>query len=653
VPRSRLIALLSAGLLALVTLAVYLPAVRYGFFITDDDDYVTNNPMVQQGLSFAGLKWAFTTFHAANWHPLTWLSLMADYQCFQLNAGGYHLVNLLIHAANAGLLCFLLWRLTGLTVPAVIAGALFAWHPAHVESVAWISERKDVLSTCFGLLSFLSYAGFVREQRRRDYWLALAFFVLSLLAKPTLVTLPFLLLLLDYWPLQRWSFDKIPTALIREKIPFFMITAGSCVVTFMAQHNGHAVIALNLLPLHYRLENLPVAAARYLLEMLWPAGLGFIYPYRPIPAGRLLLSVIVLAAVSLLVWRMRERSRCWLTGWLWFLGALAPVIGLVQVGATSMADRYTYIPSMGLGLAVVFGLYEWPRCKRWLPWVAALPLAGCLLATETQLGYWRSSEAVMRHTIEVTRDNDLAHSVLAVILDHEDRPAETLAESREALRIDPGYYQLHFLAGNALVKLNQPAEALAEYRICLGHDPDRADLHAAAARALAAQGKLAEALPEFGAAERLKPRDPQPYLDLAKYYFQQGADDRAVEQLWSAVRMGPDDFQTLAAVAHYLAANTNDAARDGQSAVVLALEAKGLAGQPEPKVLDVLGMAFAATGDFNDAVLCAQKAVEIAAEQKDVDALRLRLELYQKQQPWRESFRATNAPAAPRPTPAP
>jgi tetratricopeptide (TPR) repeat protein len=642
---------LSAGLLALVTLAVYLPAVRYGFFCIDDDDYVTNNPMVREGLTFAGLKWAFTTFHAANWHPLTWLSLMADYQCFQLNAGGYHLVNLLLHAANAGLLCFLLWRLTGLTVPAVIAGAWFAWHPAHVESVAWIAERKDVLSTFFGLLAFLSYAGFVREQRRRDYWLALVFFGLSLLAKPTLVTLPFLLLLLDYWPLQRWSLEKIPTGLIREKLPFFVISAGSCVVAFIAQHAGHAVITLQKLPLHSRLENLPVAAARYLFAMVWPAGLGFIYPYHPIPVGQLLLAVILLAAISIQVWRMRERSRCWLTGWLWFLGALAPVIGLVQVGGASMADRYTYIPSIGLGLAVAFGLYERPRFKRWLPWAAALPLAGCLLATETQLGYWRSSEAVIRHTIEVTRDNDIAHSVLAVILEREDRPAEALAESREALRINPDYYQLHFLAGNALVKLNRPAEAGAEYRICLSHDPDRADLHAAAARALAAQGKLGEALPEFGAAERLKPRDPQPYLNLAKFYFQHGADNQAVEQLWSAVRIGPDDFQTLAAVAHYLAANPNDAARDSQSAVVLALEANGLAGRPAPKVLDVLGMAFAATGDFNDAVLCAQKAAQ-AAEQKDAGAMRQRLELYQKQQPWRESFRATNAPAAPPPAPA-
>ena len=643
--RPRLTALLVAGSLALLTLAVYLPVTRCGFF-SDDEDYVINNPMVRQGLTLAGIQWAFTTFHAANWHPLTWLSLMTDYQLFGLHAGGFHFVNALLHAANAALLCLLLWRLTGLLVPAAVAAALFAWHPAHVESVAWIAERKDVLSTFLGLLAFLSYAGFVRSQRRRDYWLALGCFGLSLLAKPMLVTLPFLLLLLDYWPLQRWSLTAFPAALVREKIPFVVVSAASCVITYIAQHSGNAVVSLSLLPLRYRVENPPLAAMRYLLKLLWPSDLAFIYPYRPIPLGLFLLAVLGGVAISVAVWRVRERHRCWLTGWLWFVGALVPVIGFVQVGATSMADRYTYVPCIGLCLAVAYGLYELPRLKRWLPFVAAVPLAGCVMATEAQLAYWRSGEALMRHTIAVTPDNEIAHVILAVNLTRDSRPAEALAEYRQALQANPNHYELHFFMGNLLSKMSRPAEALAEYRQALAHDPDRASWHSAAACALAAQGKLADALPEFAAAERLDPHYPQPHLELARNDFLQGADDRATAELWAAVQAAPDDFDTLTTVAHYLAANANDAARDGHSAVVLALEANGLSGQRQPEVLDALGMAFAATGDFTDALACAQKAVAAAAADQLPAAgpVQSRLDLYQQKQPWLESFRATNAP---------
>jgi tetratricopeptide (TPR) repeat protein len=418
------------------------------------------------------------------------------------------------------------------------------------------------------------------------------------------------------------------------------------VVTYLAQHSGHAVIPLALLPLEYRLENPVVAMMRYVLKILWPTGLAFIYPYRPIPAANVILALIALGLISTAVWRARAHNRCWLTGWLWFLGSLVPVIGFVQVGNAAMADRYSYIPSIGIFVAAAFGLYALPWSRKLFPVIAALPLIACVLATERQLVFWRSSEAVLRHTIAVTPDNEIAHFMLAVDLDREGRYAESLGEFREVLRINPVNDRIHFHAGNVLMKLGRPAGALAEYRECLTYEPDKADVHNAAACALAAQDDLAGALPEFVQAERLDPRYVRPHLELAKIYFRQGADGQAADELWTAVRIQPNDVPTLTTAAHYLAANTNAAARDGHGAVVLALQAYGLSDRREPDVLDALGMAFAATGDFSDAITCAQNALEFSpAAKPDATApMRLRLALYQKQQPWLESFRATNAP---------
>ena len=431
--RPRFIALL----LALVTLAVYLPVTRHDFVNCDDDVYITGNPMVQAGLTWAGIKWAFTTSYAANWHPLTWLSHMADCQFFGLNAGAHHFVNLLFHAANTALLFLLFWRLTGFLQPAALVAALFAWHPLHVESVAWAAERKDVLSTFFALLALLSYVRFAKEKSRRSWWFALLFFTLGLLAKPMLVTLPFILLLLDYWPLQRGSPTAFDWPLVREKIPFFALTAASCVVTFAAQRAGHAVITMQQLPLHYRLENAAVAVLFYLLKIFWPVHLSLLYPYT---APSLMAATLALAALIFISpprpgWR--HHHRCWLTGWLWFLGSLVPVIGLVQVGEASMADRYTYLSSIGIFSAVAFGLYELSWAKKLFPVILAVPLIACVVMTEPQLDYWRNSETLFRHAVEVTKNNESAYIDLGQALFQKGRDPEALAAYREALRLNP------------------------------------------------------------------------------------------------------------------------------------------------------------------------------------------------------------------------
>jgi Tfp pilus assembly protein PilF len=668
--RPRLIALL----LALVTLAVYVPVTRHSFITYDDDEYVTENSVVQDGLTPAGLKWAFTTGCASNWHPLTWISHMTDCTLFGLNPGAHHFVNVLFHAANTALLFGLLRRLTGKLWPSAFVAALFAWHPLHVESVAWVAERKDVLSAFFALLALLSYTKAVTGDKGRvasagdpsairhprfppSYWLAIFFFALGLLSKPMLVTLPFVMLLLDFWPLNRMQNSKFKIQncrrLLLEKIPFFLLTAASCVITVLAQHSGHAVASLDEVPPGFRLENAAVATARYLQKLIWPAPLAVIYPIAPIPAATFVWAAIGLVFISAVVWRARHRSRCWLVGWLWFLGMLVPVIGIVQVGSAAMADRYTYLPSIGIFVAVVFGLQEWAGRSSWLkkflPFGAVLLLLGVVSLMEWQLHYWRDTETLFRHTLAVTQDNDKAHLDLAIALDQQGRSREALAEYREAVRISPDRYQLHFNMGCMLGKLGRPAEALAEFREALRHDPQVALWHYAAGNELVTLGQGDEALKEFAEASRLKPDYAAPHIATAKFFFQQGRDAGAADELRAAWQAEPDNFQILATAAHYLAANENAAARDGQTALTLAFKADELSGHVQPLVLDTLGMAFAETGNFTSAVASAQTALELAeAAQLDSAAeIRRRLELYKNHQPWRESFRTTNAPPAP------
>jgi tetratricopeptide (TPR) repeat protein len=579
----------------------------------------------------------------------------------------------LFHAANVVLLFVLLLRLTGLIWPSAVVAALFAWHPLHVESVAWIAERKDVLSTFFALLALLSYTKYAKENCRRSFWLALIFFALGLMSKPMLVTLPFVMLLLDFWPLRRISNSQFPISnpensaappipafnlqpstfilLVLEKWPFFLLTATSCAVTFLVQHNGHAVASLDEIPMHHRLENAPVTAVSYLLKMFWPSQLAVIYPIREISTLAATVAVAVMVFISAAVWLARKHSPCWLFGWLWFLGTLVPVIGLVQVGSAAMADRYTYIPSIGIFTAVAFGLHglagRFHAPKTILPAATAFILAACLVLTEKQLRYWQNSETLFRHALAVTKNNDVARVDLGVALDQQNKTGEALAEYREAARLNPDRYQVHNNIAILLDKLGRPAEALAEYREAIRLDPKVPMLHSAAGNEIAELGRFDEAIKEFSEAERLDPGYATPHVETAKVFFKQGRDTEAVDELRAALRCEPDNFQILASTAHYLAANENADARDGKAALVLAIKANALSGNSQPLVFDALGMAFAETGDFTNAQTCAQNALDLAtaAQMKNTEQLRQRLELYKNRQPWRESFRFTNAPA--------
>ncbi|MGA2281783.1 MAG: tetratricopeptide repeat protein [Verrucomicrobiota bacterium] len=676
--RPRLLGLL----LALITLLAYWPASYDGFVNYDDQGYVTENSVVQKGLTWTGIKWAFTTSRASYWHPLTWLSHMADCELFGLNPGAHHLVNVLFHMANVALLFLLLLRLTGELWPSAFIAALFAWHPLHVESVAWIAERKDVLSTFFALLTLLAYTRYAQsvtsdkwQVARTEkiasvpalsrvtchvslfYGLALFFFALGLMSKPMLVTLPFVMLLLDYWPLQRMTSDQWPvskvTRLVLEKWPFFLLTAVSCVVTFFGQRNLEAVVTFQDYPLNLRLANALISYEQYLAKMFWPWPLACFYP---LPNHLSWIRAVaptaatVLGVISWLIWRTRRQCPYLLFGWLWFLGTLVPVIGLVQVGGVAMADRFTYFPLVGIFIAVAFGVrdlanrFQFPKAA--VAAAAALILATCLILTENQLRYWQDSETLFAHALAVTKDNYVAYVNLGVVLEQKGELNEALAEYRAAEQLAPELYHIHNNLGNLLNNLGHPNEALAEYREAILLRPSLPYLHNSAGMVLAELGRFDEAMSQFNEAARLDPTYPWAHLEIGRLRLKQGRDAEAIDEFRAALRIDPDNYQILAYTAHVLAADENPRIRDGRTALVLAIKAKLLTGDTQPIVLDVLGMACAETGDFTNAQEVTQRALDLAraAKMKKLEPLQQRLELYKNHQPWRESFLATNTP---------
>src|SRR5579883_3235845 len=355
-------AALAAGSVAVLALAAYAPIGdgSYQFLNVDDNEYVTENPHVQAGLTGPSLWWALTKFHSHNWHPLTWMSLQLDWQLYGPNPLGFHITNVLLHAANAVLLFFALRSLTGAVGRSAVVAAFFAVHPLHVESVAWVAERKDVLSTLFGMLALVAYTRYARSGSLSRYLLVVAFLALSLLAKPMLVTLPFLFLLLDYWPLRRWPAQASARRLLLEKVPLLVLVLFSCVMTLIAQHRGGAVNSLKLTPLSERLANSSLAYVQYLGQTIAPLNLAVFYPF---PHGRVsfplaLAAGLLLACLTWLAWRERKSRPYFLVGWLWYLGTMVPVIGVVQVGGQAHADRYTYFPLIGIFLLVVWGLAD-------------------------------------------------------------------------------------------------------------------------------------------------------------------------------------------------------------------------------------------------------------------------------------------------------
>jgi len=597
--------------LLLITAAVYWPVGQFDFVNCDDPEYVTANPQVQAGLTPAGVAWAFRAVVASNWHPLTCLSLMLDCQLFGKSAGAHHLVNLLFHLANT-LLLFLVWRrMTGEVWPSALVAALFAWHPLHIESVAWISERKDVLSTFFGLLTLLAYARHAAGDKRQatgtsfwsrvrchvspSYFWALFFFALGLMSKPMLVTWPFVLLLLDFWPLKRVTSDtwrvtgwRISAAqlagfnrLLLEKVPFFTLAMATCIITFLAQRAAGTMELLKL-SLADRAGNAAVSGARYLGKLVWPDQLAFFYPYPgpwfvnsalwtvwQVMGAAALLAFITAAAI----WQWRRPYL--IVGWLWFLGTLVPVIGLVQVGGQSMADRYTYIPLIGLFVMVAWGGKELsgrrPGGKFIVGAAAALLLAACLVMTSRQLRYWQNSEVLCRHAIAVTRDNYKAHFNLGLALMNEGKTNECLQQMYEAVAIAPGF---------------NGRKVLAETLLLDGRTPE------------------------------------------------------AIEQYRQLVQFAPDEVEALNNLAWLLATDADSQVRNGADAVQYGKRACALTQYKDTALIGTLAAAYAEAGQFDDAIRTAEMAISSASAAGETNLLeknRRLLELYRAGHPYHET----------------
>jgi tetratricopeptide (TPR) repeat protein len=450
-----------ASLLAAVTSLAYLPVLDNQFVFYDDDLYLLNNSAVRGGLTWNAVRWAFTTGHAANWHPLTWLSHLTDVQLFGLDPRGHHLTSLALHVANTVLLFLLLRRLTGDDGPSLIAAAVWGLHPAHVESVAWAAERKDVLSTLLGLATMAAYAGWSRRPSATRYLGVLVVFGLGLMAKPMLVTLPFVLLLLDQWPLGRFTRggaepSRSLRARVVEKLPLFALAAASSAVTFLVQQAGGAVKTFDAYPLGVRVANAVVAYAGYLRMLAWPTGLAVFYPHPEdsLSALRVAGCAALLAGVSVAAWRLRPRHPYLLVGWLWFVGTLVPVIGLVQVGWQAMADRYTYLPSIGLCVAAAWGVGAFLG-RRAAPATWAVALAACFFLTRDQVGRWRDTETLMQHALRLTGENFLAHNNLGHFYNERGQPAAAVPQLEAAIRIRPKYAEARVNLGRSLVMLGQ------------------------------------------------------------------------------------------------------------------------------------------------------------------------------------------------------
>jgi protein O-mannosyl-transferase len=547
-------------LLAAAVLWTFWPAINNDFVNYDDGVYVTENAQVQSGLTPASIRWAFGSTIASNWHPLTWLSHMLDCQLYGLQAWGHHLTSVLLHTANTLLLFVVLRRLTGAVWRSLSVAALFGLHPLHVQSVAWVAERKDVLSTLFWILAVGAYVRYAQARKTSNiehrtsntqlcYWTAVFFFALGLMAKPMLVTLPFVMLLLDYWPLERWKY-KHAGALVLEKTPLFLIAAIAVEVTFQVQKSGGAVGTIAGVPLWIRLENALVSYSRYLGKMFWPVDLAVLYPHPGRwPTGSVLLSGLLLLCVTVLVIVLR-RQRPWLpVGWFWFVGTLVPVIGLVQVGEQSMADRYTYVPIIGMLILLLWELCVWTR--RWayrkevLTVVAAAAVGACILLTRQQIGYWTDSETLFRRAIAVEGDSYTADYKLGVALCQKGRFDEAIDRFQTALRLRPDDLNVHYALGMAWGGKGRLDEAIASFQEVIRRKPDYAEAHNNLGLVLSRQGRLDEAIRQYQEALRLQPDNVNVRLNLGVALGRQGRLDEAIEQFQEALKLAPDNVGAL------------------------------------------------------------------------------------------------------------
>ncbi len=690
-PKINLICLV----LACATLLGYWHVQENEFIEFDDRMYIVDNVRVQKGLTRQTIAWAFTSDYAGNWHPLTWLSHTLDCSFFGLNPRGHHLVSVGFHVANTMLLFVLLTRMTGALWASAFTAALFALHPLHVESVAWASERKDVLSGFFWLLTVFAYCRYARKRRPVWYAMLVCTFTLGLLSKPMLVTLPCVLLLLDYWPLRRFEhlaasnhignprkignvFTRNNTiTLIQEKLPLFVLAILSSVITYVVQSEGGSVSSIDEIPLGERVKNVCVSYVAYLTKMCWPGDLAIIYPFpaNGIPVLQACAAAAVLAVISWYVVKSRGRYPFLAVGWLWYLGTLVPVIGVVHVGMHSMADRYTYMPLIGIFIMISWSgpiLADRIRCPRVCLFTLSFAVLGVLmLCTRSQVRYWRHTESLFNHALTATESNYIAHNTLGLSLERDGQYQEAQSHFEKAVAINPAFPPAHANLGSVLGRLGrldqagehvetalrlQPDFVEARYHLgmiqlrrhqyrqatriladVVARKPDFALAHRNLAFAYVKAGQYADGVRHYRTALTLAPDQHEANAQFGNVLLAAGRSKEALTYFYRAVALNPTSPEALNGIAWILSTCPIRDLRDGAKAVEIAKRACDLTQYSDAAILDTLAAAYAEAERFTDAVVTVKKAIDKCSDRpKIIGLLRQRLELYVDGKPYRQ-----------------
>lgn len=529
--------------------------IAYHDFINFDDDYyVTGNSHIRSGVNAESIKWAFTSVIASNWHPLTWISHILDWKLFGANASGHHLVSLFLHIGAVIFLFLFLNKTTDKVWTAAFAAAFFALHPLRVESVAWVSERKDVLSMFWGMACLYAYSFYAERNKLSHYLLCLTLFALALMSKPMMVSLPFVFMLLDYWPLGRWrgalsapieNRRRLARTLIGEKVPFILLTVVSSMLTFWAQAQGNSVISIDFLHYSKRFGNAIVSYAAYLEKIFWPANLAVFYPYEFfLPLWKILISALMLVIITIAVLYYNRKLPFLCVGWFWYLGTLVPVIGLVQVGKQSMADRYTYLPSIGMAVILAWltpFLFQKAGLRLKFLYSAAIAVL-CMLVflTWMQCGYWKNSATLFSHALRVTKDNYLAHNNLGIVLSAEGMIGEAIDHYNKAIRIKPDYADAYYNRGIDYNNLGRYQQAIEDYSEAIRIKPDYADAYYNRGIAYNNLGRYQRGIEDYGEAIRIKPDYAEAYNNRGNAYAQLGNYQRATEDYGRAIRIKPN-----------------------------------------------------------------------------------------------------------------
>jgi len=634
--------------LIIVILAVYWQVQNYDFVNFDDDGYVTENRHVQEGLTLKGITWAFTKFSPTYWHPLTWLSHMLDCELYGLEPGMHHLTSLLFHIVNTLLLFLVFRKMTGSLWQSAFVAALFALHPINVDTVAWVAERKNVLSTFFWILTMFTYARYIEKPGLFRYMLTFSVFALGLMAKPMLVTLPFVLLLLDYWPLRRLHFGqsnsdnrrkarKSTTSdytgspifrLVLEKTPFFLLVIlYFCLISLSFQPDAVGVVSTESVSMKLRLANALVSCVSYMGKMIWPQDLAVLYPFPTtmLPIWQITGAVLLLVCVSVLVARVWKQKPYFVVGWLWFLGTLVPVIGIIQSGLwPAMADRWAYIPLIGLFIMIAWGVPD--LLSRWQHRRAFLAIsAGCILSVLTmvtwmQLQYWQNSISLFEHTLNVTTDNFVMHNNMGLALQEQGKTDEAIGHYTDALKIKPDYADAHYNFGIALQEQGKIDEAIAHYTDALKINPDYAKAHYNLGIVRQKQGKIDEAIAHYAKAMKIKPDYVDARVNLAVALEEQDKIAEAIAHYTEALKIQPDDAKVYNNLGSILG-------RQGRFEEAIDHYSEALKIKPDyAKVHNNLGSILVMQGKLDEAISHYSEALRI---NPDDDDARARLQMIQ------------------------